>query len=117
MNNRKKASLANRVLTLADKARVLYQKKDDAFEQLVKACVIGEVIETKSGRFEIVDNFAARNVGFRPASFHRYELKEVRVPKGEKKLVVAKVEGVEETPAGVAAPEAVVVVSAAPAAV
>lgn len=33
----------------------------------------------------IVDNFAARNVGFRPASFHRYELKEVRAPKAEKK--------------------------------
>jgi hypothetical protein len=85
MNNRKKTSLANRVLSLADKARVLYQKKDHAFEELIKACPIGEVIETKSGRFEIVDNFAARNVGFRPASFHRYELKEVRAPKAEKK--------------------------------
>jgi len=85
MNTRKKASLANRVLTLTDKARVLYQRKDDAFDQLVKACAIGEVIETKSGRFALVDNFAQRNVGFRPASFHRYELKEVRVPKAVKK--------------------------------
>lgn len=98
MNNRKKASLANRVLALTDKARVLYQKKDDAFDQLVKACAIGEVIETKSGRFAIVDNFAARNVGFRPASFHRYELKEVRAPKAEKKPAAAKPERVEEEP-------------------
>ena len=92
MNNRKKASLANRVLNLTDKARALYQRKDDAFDQLVKACAIGEVIETKSGRFEIVDNFALRNVGFRPASFHRYELKEVRAPKTLKKPVPAALE-------------------------
>lgn len=100
MNNRKKTSLANRVLSLADKARVIYQKKDHAFEELIKACPIGEVIETKSGRFEIVDNFAARNVGFRPASFHRYELKEVRAPKAEKKPAAVKPEPVsvpEET--------------------
>lgn len=95
MNNRKKTSLANRVLTLTDKARVLYQRKDDAFDQLVKACAIGEVIETKSGRFELVDNFAQRNVGFRPASFHRYELKEVKAPKPVKKAVVTLPERVE----------------------
>lgn len=99
MNNRKKTSLANRVLALADKARVLYQKKDDAFDQLVQACAIGEVIETKSGRFAIVDNFAARNVGFRPASFHRYELKEVRVLRVEKKAAkTATPPPVEEVP-------------------
>ncbi len=116
MNNRKKTSLANRVLTLTDKARALYQKKDDAFEQLVKSCAIGEVIETKSGRFEIVDNFAARNVGFRPASFHRYELKEVRVPKAEKKSVAAKAERPEEAPASAPVTEAIETLQAAPAA-
>lgn len=116
MNNRKKASLANRVLTLTDKARALYQKKDDAFEQLVKACAIGEVIETKSGRFEIVDNFAARNVGFRPASFHRYELKEVRVAKVPKKPAVAKEERVEEALTAAPASEEIVTLQAAPAA-
>ncbi len=87
MNNRKKTSLANRVLTLGEKARAIYQKKDDLFGQLLDGCAAGEVIETKSGRFEIVDNFAARNVSFRPASFHRYELKEVRTPKLAKKPV------------------------------
>ncbi|MEP6672857.1 MAG: hypothetical protein ABJF10_27080 [Chthoniobacter sp.] len=92
MNNRKKISLANRVLILGEKARALYQKKDDFFTQLLVGCRAGEVIETKSGRFEIVDNFAARNVSFRPASFHRYELKEVKTAKLPKKPVVSPAE-------------------------
>jgi hypothetical protein len=81
MNNRQKTSLANRVLSLTNKARVLYQKKDDFFAQLVEGCAIGDVIETKNGRFVLVDNFATRHVGFRPASFHRFELKEIKTPK------------------------------------
>ncbi|MEI9894265.1 MAG: hypothetical protein WDN28_10365 [Chthoniobacter sp.] len=92
MNNRKKISLANRVLTLGEKARAIYQKKDALFTQLLDGCAAGDVIETKSGHFEIVDNFAARNVSFRPASFHRFELKEVKIPKLPKKPVALKLE-------------------------
>ena len=92
MNNRKKTSLANRVLSLTDKARSLYQKKDYFFQQLLDNCAVGDVIETKNGRFEIVDNFAGRNVGYRPASFHRFELKEVKAPKLAKKPVVVHLE-------------------------
>jgi hypothetical protein len=114
MNNRKKTSLANRVLLLADKARVLYQKKDHAFEELIKACAIGEVIETRIGRFEIIDNFAARNVSFRPASFHRYELKEVRMPKAEKKPTTAKPEPVSEPQETTPAKEEVALVQSNP---
>ncbi|MDR3404971.1 MAG: hypothetical protein P4L99_20880 [Chthoniobacter sp.] len=105
MNNRQKTSLANRVLTLGEKARAIYQKKDDLFTQLLDGCTAGEVIETKSGRFEIVDNFAARNVSFRPASFHRYELKEVKASKLPKKPVAIalveppKPESIESAPA------------------
>jgi len=96
MNNRKKTSLANRVLILGEKARALYQKKDDLFTQLLDGCAAGDVIETKSGRFEIVDNFAARNVSFRPASFHRYELKEVKTPKLPKKPAALSLEEVTQ---------------------
>jgi hypothetical protein len=97
MNNRKKTSLANRVLSLTHKARVLYQKKDDFFAQLVEGCAIGDVIETKNGRFVLVDNFATRHVGFRPASFHRYELKEVKTPKPVRKSVEPSAEAIAES--------------------
>ena len=103
MNNRKKTSLANRVVSLANKARAIYQKKDELFAQLLNGCVAGDVIETKSGRFEIVDNFAARNVGYRPASFHRYELKEVKAPKLPRKAAAVDPENCESPRQEVAA--------------
>lgn len=81
LSKRRRRALASRVLHLIEKARALYQKKDDLFQQLLDACPAGTVIETAQGRFEIVDNFAAKNVGYRPASFHRFELKEVKTAK------------------------------------
>lgn len=100
MTNRKKSSLANRVLALSDRARAIYQKKDGAFQELLDACQPGDVIETKQGRFEIVDNFAGRNVGYRPASFHRFELKEVKMGKAAvKKGAVKHVELTKQTEA------------------
>jgi hypothetical protein len=82
---RTKTSLANRVLRLQDKARALYQQKDAAFDLLLANCTPGEIIHTAHGDFTLHDNFSERNVGFRPASFHRFELKEVKPAKQAKR--------------------------------
>ena len=81
MTTRQKKSLVNRVLTLQDKGRAIYQQKDDIFSQLLAQCAPGEVIQTEHGQFAIHDNFAERNVSYRPAAVHRFELKEVKQPK------------------------------------
>lgn len=76
MTNRQKRSLATQIASLKEKGAKIYKKKDELFQQLLAAVPPGEVITTRHGPFEIVDNFAAKNVGYRPASFHRFELKE-----------------------------------------
>ena len=81
MTTRQKKSLVNRVLTLQDKGRAIYQQKDDVLSRLLAQCAPGEVIETEHGQFAIHDNFAERNVSYRPAAVHRFELKEVKQPR------------------------------------
>jgi len=79
LTTRRKRSLAARVLALQEKGRAVFARKDDLFQALLQGCAIGEVIETERGAFIIQDNFAnGRNVAFRPASVHRFELKEHR---------------------------------------
>lgn len=78
VTRRKKASLANQIQALLNRGRAIYSRKDELFQELLKSSEPGEIIETKNGRFVIVDNFSQRNVGFRPAMFHRYELKELK---------------------------------------
>jgi len=81
MTTRQKKSLVTRVLKLQSRGRAIYQKKDDAFSRLLAACPPGELIDTEHGRFVIHDNFAERNVSYRPAAVHRFELKEIKPPK------------------------------------
>ncbi len=96
MTTRQKQQLVTRVLTLSDKARAIYQKKDELFGRLLDGAKTGETIQTERGEFIIHDNFdGGRNVGFRPASFHRFELKEVKASKRAKPTV-------EQEPAAIA---------------
>lgn len=81
MTNRQKKTLILKIQRQAEKARACYQKKDDLLNELLPHLPIGEVIETKSGHFHLIDNFAEKNVGYRASSFHRFELKEVKSTK------------------------------------
>ena len=83
MNKRQKKTLVKRVLKLQDKGRAVYQAKNEVFARLLAQCEPGEIIETERGAFAIHDNFAERNVSYRPAAVHRFELKPVRPLRNE----------------------------------
>ena len=81
MTNRQKKSLIQKIQRQAEKARACYQKKDDLLSELLPHLPVGEIVSTRSGQFQLVDNFAEKNVGYRASSFHRFELKEVKEAK------------------------------------
>ena len=73
---RKLLAKATRLKARIDAVKPLYQELDDIIDELLKANFRGVV--TKTHLFRIVDNFALKNVCFRPAAIRRFELRITR---------------------------------------
>lgn len=77
MKLRTKQRCVRRILDLHDRARAAYALADIEFNDLLRACEIGETIRTRRGTFQVVDNFARSNSTYRVARVSRFELKKL----------------------------------------
>jgi hypothetical protein len=79
MTPRTRSSIVRRILATLERGRSCYERADALFERLLAGTPLEAPIATPEGEYMIVDNFAKKNVHYRPARVHRFELK--RVPK------------------------------------
>jgi hypothetical protein len=62
---------------LVERGKKAYQQADELFAEFLPK-LSGSVFEVDGVRLQLVDNFAEKNIAFRPCGVKRFELKEVR---------------------------------------
>lgn len=77
MTKKSKAACVRKILKLQEAGKIKYQKAGEELAKLIANVPVGEVIETRSGPFQIIDQFSASNSAYKAARIERFVLKPV----------------------------------------
>jgi hypothetical protein len=70
--------LARKILAAREVERAAIEQANADLLELIAFCPVGQPLDTGDEVVEIVDQFADRNVVFRPAAVRRFDLREVK---------------------------------------